>query len=161
MVCIVSKTGRIPVSTESLLAANTPTGTPITIDKKTATIIIATVTMVGSHKLTKARIVMPTTDIIAIFKEATFQPIIKTRDIIIGHGIQISRSLSFPSTTLIESLIASKKSPKVITIQSTESSSAPSISLLTSTGKSKASSNPDPWIINDKTIAPNITTNGK
>ena len=161
IVCIVSNTGRIPVSTESLLAAKIPTGTPITIDKKTATIIIATVTIVGSHKLTIARTISPTSDIIAIFNEATFHPIIKTRAIIIGHGIQINRSLSFPNTTLIASLTASKKSPNVITIQSIESSRAPSTSLLTLSGKSRANSTPDPCIINDKMIEPNITTVGK
>ena len=161
MVCMVSKTGLIPVSTLSLLAANIPTGIPITIERNTETIIIATVTIVGSHRLTNASMIKPITDIVAIFIDATFHPIMKTKAIIIGHGIHTNKSLSLPSTTLIASLTASKKSPNVTTIQSIESSTPPSISLLTSTGKSRANSNPDSCIIKDRITAAKITTAGK
>ena len=70
------------------------------IEIKTATTIIATVTIVGSHKLTDASTNNPNTDILAIFTDATFHPIIKIKVMIIGQGIQSNKSMSFPSIIL-------------------------------------------------------------
>ena len=91
------------------------------------------------------------------FRDAIFHPVINTRNITMGQGIQFKRSCSFPRTIFIASLIASKKPPKETTIQAMESSIDRSMSVLISNGKFKAGSKPEPCIMNEIRTA-DVTT---
>ena len=63
---MASNTGLMTVSAISFFAPKTPNGIPISMEIRTATSIIATVTIVGSHKFTIAKRVNPITQKIPI-----------------------------------------------------------------------------------------------
>ena len=141
IVCIVSRIGLIIVLLRLLRAASTPNGIPKLIAIVTATNMIATVTMVGSHRLTEDIAIMPMTDPMAIFAEASLHAVIAITPIIIGQGTHIRKSRSFPSTHFKLSLITSKNHPNSIIAHVIELSIAHSSPLDMFTGKSRASSN--------------------
>ena len=74
----------------------------------TDTIIMATVTIAGSQRLTNPMATIPRAEPIPTAKEAILQPSKKIKDTTTGQGIQTKKSLNFPRAIFRLSLMASK-----------------------------------------------------